>query len=110
MCFRLTLEAEDAVPVGGVWVAGLVFILVERAHPQQASSTLRLGHGDGVTDAAVGQPAVVAAVQPRPPGREQLTRRRQHGVVLLTLLSRLLEGEFNADGRRIEDLAFRDRE
>lgn len=95
--------------VGGVWEAGLVFVLVERADPQQASATLRPGHGDGVADAAVGQPAVVAAVQPRPPGREQLTGRRQDGVVLLALLPRLLQGEFIAGRRRIEDLAFRQR-
>lgn len=103
-CLRLTLEAENSVPLRGVREAGLVFVLVERADPQQASSTLRPGHGDGVADAAVGQPAVVAAVQPRPPGREQLTGRCQDGVVLLALLPRLLQGEFIAGRRRIEDL------
>lgn len=105
----LTLEAESAVPVGGVRVAGLVLIPVERANPQQASSALRPGDGDRVADAAVGEPAVVAAVQPRPPGCEQLTRRRQNGIVLLTLLSRLLQGELAGDRRRKEDLAFTQR-
>lgn len=74
VCFSLTLEAENSVSVSRVWVAGLVFKLVECADPQQASSALRPGDGDGVADAAVGQPAVVTAVQPRPPGCEQVTR------------------------------------
>lgn len=106
LCFSLTFEAESSMLVRGVWVASLVFVHVERANPQLASTTLRPGDGDGVADAAVGQPAVVAAVQPCTPGCEQLTGRRQHSVMLLALLSRLLEGEFIDEGRRIEDFAF----
>lgn len=53
VCFCLTLEAESPVPVSGVWVTSLVFILVKCADPQLASSTLRPGDGDGVTDTAV---------------------------------------------------------
>lgn len=107
MCFSLTLEAESSVLVRGVWEASLVSVLVKRANPQQASSTLRPGDGDGVAGAAVGQPAVVASVQARPPGCVQLTGRRQHGIVLLTLRSRLLQGELIAGGCKEEDLAFR---
>lgn len=109
MCFSLTFEAEDSKFLCGVREAGLVFKLVERADSQQAASTLRPGGGDGVAGAAVRQPAVVAAVEPRPPGCVQVTGRRHHGVVLLTLLSRLLEGEFILEGRRIKDLAFKKR-
>lgn len=82
----------------------MVFILVECADPQQASSTLRPGDGDGVAHAAVRQPAVIAAVQPLPPGGKQLSRRSQDGVVLLALVLGLLQGEFIAEGR-IENLA-----
>lgn len=92
--------------VCGVWVAGLVFVFVKRANAQQTASTLRPGDGDGVADAAVGQPAVVAPVQPRPPGSEQLTGRRQHSIVLLALLSRLLQSELITERWRVEDLTF----
>lgn len=106
--FSLTLEAESSKSLSGVWETGLVLILVKCADPQQASSTLMPGDGDGVADAAVGQPAVVAAVQPRPPGCEQLTGRGQHGVMLQARDSCLLQGDFIVE-RRIEDLAFRQR-
>lgn len=92
--------------VHDVWVPSLVFVHVERANSQLTSSTLRPGDSDGVADAAVGQPAVVAAVEPRPPGCEQLARRGQHSIMLLTLLSRLLKGEFIDERRRVEDLTF----
>lgn len=62
MRFSLTFEAEDSEFLRGVGEAGLVFKLVERADPQQATSTLRPGDGGGVPDAAVRKPAVVAAV------------------------------------------------
>lgn len=107
VCFSLTLEAVNSKSFRRVWISSLVFIFVECADPKQASSTLRPGDGDRVSNAAVGKPAVVTAVQTSPPRGEQLTGRGQDSVVLLTLLSRLLEGEFVAERRRIEDLSFR---
>lgn len=74
VCFSLTLEAEHSKSLRGVWVSRLVFVLVERADPQQASSTLRPGDGDGVAHAAVGEPAVITAVQPLAPSSKQLSR------------------------------------
>lgn len=90
-----------------VWVASLVLVLVKRANAQQAPSTLKPGHGDGVANAAVRQPTVVTSVQARPPGRKQLTRRRQHSAVVYARLPRLLQGEFTADRWGEEDLAFK---
>ena len=74
MAVILTLEAEKSMLFRGVWVASLVFVLVQCANAQLAPSTLRLGEGDGVAGAAVRQPTVVTSVQPRPPGCKQLTR------------------------------------
>lgn len=110
VCFRLTFKAEHSVFFTRVWVASLVFKLVERTHAELAPPTLGPREGDWVADTAVGQPAVVAAVKPRPPRRVQVTRWGQHGVVLLTLLPGLLQGEFLAEWRRIEDLTFTQRE
>lgn len=103
VCFSLTFEAENSEFFSGVWESGLVFVLVERADPQQASSTLRPGDGDGVACAAVGEPAVITAIQPLPPSGKQLSRRSQHGVVLVALILGLLQREFSAE-RRIENL------
>lgn len=103
LCLTRTFEAERSVLVGGVWEAGLVGVLVEGPDPQQAASTLRQGDVHGVPDAAVRQPAVVAAAKPRPPGCKQLAWGRQHGVMLLTLRLRLLPGDLLSDGGRIED-------
>lgn len=103
VCFGLTFKAENSKLFRGVWESGLVFVLVERADPQQASSTLRPGDGDGVAHAAVGEPAVITAVQPLPPSGKQLSRRSHHGVVLVTLVFGLLQRKFSAE-RRIENL------
>lgn len=103
LCLARTFKAERSVLVGGFWEAGLVGVLVEGPDPQQAASTLRQGDVHGVPDAAVRQPAIVAAAKPRPPGCKQLARGRQHGVVLLTLRLRLLPGDLLGDGGRIED-------
>lgn len=106
----LTFKAEDSKLLSRVWEARLVLVLVERAHAELAPPTLRPGHGDRVADAAVGQPAVVAAVKPRPPGCVEVTRSGQHGIVLLALVPGLLQGELLAEGGGVEDLAFRQRE
>lgn len=74
VCFTLTLEAEHSKSLRGVWVSRLVFVFVECADPQQASSTLRPGDGDGVAHAAIGEPAVITAVQPLAPSSKQLSR------------------------------------
>lgn len=110
VCFSFTFKAEHSVFFTRVWVASLVFKLVKRTHTELALPTLGLRDGDWVADAAVRQPAVVAAVKPRPPSRVQVARWGQHGVVLLTLVPGLLQGEFLAEGWRIEDLTFRQRE
>lgn len=106
----LTFKAEDSKLLSRVWEARLVLVLVERSHAELAPPTLRPGHGDRVADAAVGQPAVVAAVEPRPPGCVEVTRSGQHGIVLLALVPGLLQGELLAEGGGVEDLAFRQRE
>lgn len=106
----LTFKAEDSKLLSWVRVARLVLVLVERAHAELAPPTLRLGHGDWVADAAVGQPAVVAAVKPRPPGCVEVAWSGEHGVVLLALVAGLLQGELLAEGGGVEDLAFRQRE
>lgn len=110
VCFSLTFEAENSKSFSRFWVTGLVCILVECADPEQASSALRPGDGDRVADAAIRHPAVVTAVQPCPPGRVQLTRRGQHRVMLLTLLSCLLQSDLDAERRRMEDLTCRQRD
>lgn len=103
MCLSLTFEAENSEFFCRVWESGLVFVLVERADPQQASSTLRPGDGDGVAHAAVGQPAVITAVQPLPPSGKQLSRGSHHRVMLGALVLGLLQRDFSAEGR-IENL------
>lgn len=103
----LTFKTKDSKFLSWVWVARLVLILVERAHAELAPATLRPGHCDRVADAAVRQPAVVAAVKPRPPGCVQVTRRSQDGIVLFTLVPGLLQGELLPEGRGVEDLACR---
>lgn len=103
VCFSLTFEAENSKFFCGVWESGLVFVLVERADPQQASSALRPGDGDGVARAAVGEPAVITAVQPLLPSGKQLSCRSHHGVVLDALVLGLLQREFSGE-RGIENL------
>lgn len=103
VCFNLTFEAENSKFFCWFWESGLVFVLVERADPQQASSTLRPGDGDRVAHGAVGQPAVITAVQSLPPRGKQLSGGSHHGVVLLALVLGLLQCDFSAE-RRIENL------
>ena len=100
---NLTFKAVHSVLGVGTGEAGLVLELVQCPDPQQPPAALRPGHGDGVAHAAVRQPAVVAAVEARPPGGVQLARGRQHRVPGQTLLTGLLQGQLGGDGR-VEDL------
>lgn len=102
--FVFTFEAVGHMSVCWIWVASLVFVLVERADPQHASSTLRQGNIDGVPDTTIRQPAVVTPIKSRPPGCKQMAGRRQHSILFLTLLFCLLPSEFIPYRRRIEDL------
>lgn len=102
-----TFEAERSVPFTRFREARQVFVLVQGAYAQQTSSTLRLGDGDGVADAAVREPTVVTSVQTCSPRCEQMTGRRQNRVVRFTLFSGLLQSQLFTDGRRVKDLTFR---
>lgn len=78
---------------GRVREAGAVGELVHGPHPWLVPAALLAWDADGVADAAIGQPARVALVQPTLPRQVQLARGGQHGPVTLALLPGPLGGE-----------------
>lgn len=77
----------------GVWETCLVGVEVDRSHARLVPATGGPRGDDGVTQAAVRQPAGVALVQALAPGGVELARGGQCGVVGLTERQGLLEGE-----------------
>lgn len=100
-----TFEAESPKLVGGQGEAGLIGEAVECADAERAATTLVAGEGDGVADAAVGEPAVVAAVKPLPPSCVEVAWRCQLSVHALTQGPGLLQRQLCAGG--IEHLTYR---
>lgn len=81
------------VPGLGVREACLVGVEVDSSHAWLVSAAGRPRGDDGVTEAAVRQPASVALVQASAPGGIELARGGQGGVVRFTECQRFLEGE-----------------
>ena len=79
---------------------------VDGPHSQEVAPAVRPGLGDGVSHAAVSQPAGAAHVHATLPGQVELARSGQPGAQPPALVGCLLEGEL-LRGCCIEDLACR---
>lgn len=73
--------------------AGLVGVEVDSSHAWLVPTTGRPRGDDGVAEAAVSQPASVALIQAMAPGRVELARGGQGGILGLTECQCFLEGE-----------------
>ncbi|CAO2614170.1 hypothetical protein LEMLEM_LOCUS16426, partial [Lemmus lemmus] len=85
-------------------IACLVGVQIDRPHTQEVAAAVGPSLGDGVTHAAVGQPAGAAHVHPALPGQVELARGGQSCPQPPALIGCLLEGELLRRGG-IKDLA-----
>lgn len=74
-------------------VAGLVGVNIHSVHSRFSASTLSSGVADGITDAAIREPACAAPVVTSSPGGVELSGGGQHGVELLAFGSSFVVGE-----------------
>lgn len=81
------------VPRQRVWKAGLVGVEVDSSHAWFVPTTGRPRGDDGVSEAAICQPASIALVQAVAPGSIELAGGGQGGILGLTEGLRFLEGE-----------------
>lgn len=100
----LTAVADGIVAGVGVRVPRLVDVQVHRPHAHQVAPAVGPCSGDGVADAAVGQPARAAHVHAVLPGQVQLPRGGQPRSQAAALVECFLEGELLGGGG-VEDFA-----
>lgn len=81
------------VPGQWVWEAGLVGVEVDSSHARFVPTAGRPRGDDGVSEAAICQPASIALVQATAPGSVELASGGQGGILGFTEGPRFLEGE-----------------
>lgn len=87
------------------WEASLISVSVHGPHTKQASTTLRSGHCNRMSHAAIREPAIVTFVQALSPGSMELARGCQGSIPLLTLFTGLFKSHLMGH-RSIVDLTW----
>lgn len=102
----LTFEAKDMMPGLGVGESCLIGVQVNRSHTRLVSTAGRAGINDGISEAAISQPAGLADILAQPPGSVELSSGSHGCVLTLTVSLGFQEGELCCLSCK-EDLAYR---